>query len=278
MGELWRSVSELMWKRPSLWLPVLIADLLGFFMNLGRLALVRAVVLRHAQYHSALGGPPMRAPMTASAAHSLTTMVIVIDWTSYLIRLLLYASAFITTAALVRSIRERLQRPWGEVLPALQAYTGGIFSLSLRALAIYGAGALLFGWLGSSIASHGHKAWLANGWFETGVTLILMIALSLLLAPVAIQVLAKRYAPPFLKQRAQLFALSLGMVALALGTFIAANMRTVRGGASVTRTFLELTGSWIVALPYAVLFVGLTMVASEIPYEAETPSQTETAA
>lgn len=269
MGELWSGVTEMMWKRPSVWLPVLIADLLGFFINLGRLSLLRAAVIQRSQYHSALGGPPMRAPITASAAHGLETLSIAIDWTSYLLRLLLYSSALIATAALVRSFRERHQKPWREIGPALQRYAGGIVSLSLRALAIYAAVALIFGWTASSIILHGHKAWLANGWFETGATLVLMLIMALLLAPVAVQVLAKRYAPPELKQRAQLFAFSLGLVSLAIGTFVTANMRTIRGGASLGRTLLELSGSWLVALPYAVLFVGLALLAYQVPLSDE---------
>lgn len=276
MGELWRSVSEMMWKRPSLWVPVLVADLLGFFVNFGRLALLRAVVEK-AEYHSALGGAPVRNQLTASAVHSATTTAIVVDWTSYLLRLLLYTAALMATAALVRSFKERLKKPWAEVPGALKTHVGGIFSLGLRALAIYGAAAVLFAWLGSSLVKHGHRAWLASGWIEIGVTLVLMIALALLLGPVAIQVLAKRYAPAALKQRAQWFALSLGFVALVLGIYVSGNIRTIRMEPSVGRTLLELSGSWIVALPYAVLFVGLAMLASEVPAEAEA-AETEEAA
>jgi hypothetical protein len=268
MGELWRGVSEILWRRPSLWLPVLVADLLGFFLNRARLALVRATVLQHTEYHSALGGAPVRTPVTASALHSAGNAALVIDWTSYLLRLLLYASAFIVTAVLVRGYRRRVEKPWSQVFGGIQRYAGGILSLSLRAWAIDGAGALLFGVLFSELVSHGHKAVLAGGWAESGATLLLLVTLALLLAPVAIQVLAKRFAPASLKQQAQTFAVSMCLIALALGTFISANMRTVHGGPSIGRTLLELTGSWIAALPYAVLFTGLALLALEIPSDA----------
>lgn len=275
MADLWRSVLEIMGKRPSVWLPVLLADLLGFFVNLGKVTLLRSVIRNRLEYHSALGGAPLRGQVTASAMHSATTLALVIDWSSYLIRLLLYACALMATAALVNSFRERLKRPWAEIPAALRSYTGGIFSLSLRALAVYGAAALLFAWLGNLLLNHGHKAWVTRGWLENIVTVCVILTLALVLAPVAVQVLAKRYAPSRLKQQAQTLAVSLGLIAVALGTFIAANMRTVRGGPSVGRTLLELTGSWIVALPYAVLFVGLAVLASEVPVETaeelETP-------
>lgn len=272
MGELWRSISETMWKRPSVWLPVLIADLIGFFINFGRLALLRSVVMHRTEYHSALGGAPVRNQVTASAAHSVTSLAIAIDWSSYLLRLLLYASALVITAALVRSFRERIKRPWGEVAPALRESVGGIFSLAFRALIIYGVAALLFAWFGNTLVRHGHKAWLAGGWIEAGATLLLMLVLALFLAPVAIQLLARRTAPTWLKQRAQVISFCMGLIALALGTFVTANMRTIRGGPSIGRTLLELTGSWIVALPYAVLFVGLAHLSSEIP--AQTDAET----
>ncbi len=276
MGELWRNVSETMWKRPSVWVPVLVADLIGFFINFGRLALLRAMITHKVEYHSALGGAPVHAQVTAATAHSLSTLALVVDWSSYWLRLLLYAAALIATAALVRAFAERNKRPWGEVGPAFRENASGIVSLSLRALAIYGAGALIFGWIGNLIVSHGHKASLANGWLESTATLVIMVALALVLAPVGIQIIARHHAPAVLKRRAQYFALSLGVVALLLGTYVAANMRTIRGGPSIGRTLLELTGSWIVAVPYAVLFTGISFIAKEIPSEteAETPATT----
>lgn len=269
MGELWRSVSETMWKRPLVWLPVLIADLIGFFINFGRLALLRSMLKQRVEYHSALGGAPVHGQLTAATVRSLSTMALVVDWTSYWLRLLLYAAALIATAALVRAFTERNKRPLGEVRPAMRENATGILSLSLRALAINGAGAVIFAWIANVLVSHGHKVNLASQWLEITASVVIMLALALLLAPVGVQIVARRHAPAVLRQRAQIFAVSLGAVALLLGTYVAANMRTIRGDQSVGRVLLELTGSWIVAVPYAILFTGISFLAVEVPAEAE---------
>ena len=244
-----------------MWLPVLIADLLGFLTSLGRSALLRAVVLHQLQYRSVLGGGPTRTQLSAAAIQQTNILAFAVTWSSYLLRMLLYAAAFVTTAALVRSFAARTEHPLENVGSALRRHAGSIASLSLRALALYAAAAALFGATVNFISRHGHKAILANQWFESGAGILLSAALALVLPPIALRALGDKSPSRSLKQHAQLFAFLLGLVALALAYFVNANIRTVRGGASLSRFLLEWSGSAIVALPYAVLFTGLGLLA-----------------
>ncbi len=275
MEELWRDVSGLMVKRPILWLPVLFADLFGFLLSLGRGALLRAVVLHQLQYRSVLGGAPVRTQLSAVAMQQTNLLAFAVTWTSYLLRMLLYTAAFITTAALVRSFAARGERPLGNILAALRRYRGSIVSLSLRALALYAAAAALFGLAANALSQHGHKAVLANHWFESAAGVLLSAALAFALPPIALRALAGRSPSRSLKQHAQLFAFLLALVALAIAYFVNANIRTVRGGASFSRFLLELSGSWIVALPYAVLFTGLGLLVLRLERTAEVPLEAE---
>lgn len=268
MEELWRQATEMMSQRPVLWLPVLVADLLGFLINLGATAMVRAAVLSRLQYQSALGGGPMRAPMNAAAMQHATTLALIITWSSNFIRLLLYAAAFVVTAALVRGFRGRAEKPAGEILPALKRNVAGIFSLALRAFALYAFAAFLFSWLGRSLIAHGHKAVLASGWVEIAAGFLLVAALAFLLAPAAIQVFAHHRSSPLDQRNGQLFALGLAAVALVLGRFVESNLRSVHIAFESARYALGLTGSLIVALPYAVLFAGLGLLAWKTTREA----------
>ena len=268
MEEFLRQASEIMSQHPVLWLPVLVADLFGFLISLGTNALVRATVLSRFQYQSALGGGPMRAPMSASAMRHATTLALAITWSSNFLRLLLYAAAFIVTAALVRGFRGRADKPASEVGPALGQNVTGIVSLAFRALALYAAAALLLNGIGRWLIAHGHKAVLARGWVETGAGVLLVAALSLLLAPAAVTVMARHRPTLSMQRRAQVFALVLALVALTLGRFVEGNLRSARIASLPARYALGLTGSWIVALPYAVLFAGLSLIAWHTAREA----------
>ena len=261
MGELWQNVSGLMVKRPILWLPVLLADLLGLLASLGRGALLRAIVLHQLQYRSVLGGAPTRTQLSAAAMQQTNMLAFAVTWSSYLLRMLLYAAAFVITAALVRGFAARMEHPLPEVGVALRRHAGSIVSLSLRALALYAAAAALFGAAANSLSKHGHKAVLAGHWFEGAAGVLLLAALAFVLPPLALRALAGRSPSQTLKQNAQLFTFLLGLVALAIAYFVNANIRTVRGGAPFSRFLLEMSGSWIVALPYAILFAGLGLLA-----------------
>ncbi len=264
MGELWRRVSELIWRRPSLLLPVLVADLLGYLVNFGRTALFRAIVLSRVQYHSALGGAPLRATLSPGAAQRMQILLLVITWATYFLRMLLYGGALIATAALVRGYIARMQGPTAQIAPAIRRDAAGMLSLCLRALALYSLAALLLDWTGMALVKHGHTAVLATGWVDFGVGALLYAALAWLLAPMSVQVLTRRYPGPALRQHTQLFAFLLGLASLALGMFVAKNIRAAHAMAPVARFFLELTGSWIVAIPFAVLFVALGLMAADV--------------
>ena len=277
MEEFWRETSELLLQRPILWLPVLLADLLGFLVTLGSGALLRSVVLAPLQYRSALGGAPMRAPISAAAMQHATLMAGLITWPSNFLRLLLYAAALIVTASLVGSFAKRRAQKPVEIGAALQRSFPGILSLTLRSFAIYAAAALLLDWVGKWLLAHGHKTAFANPWVEIGAGVLVVAALAWFIAPAAIQVLTERASTPLRKREAQIFAFGLGIVSLALGRFVATNVHAVRITSPLALYALELTGSWIAALPYVVLFVLLSRIAFKAAAEAEHPPERESA-
>lgn len=275
MEELWRETSELLLQRLILWLPVLAADLLGFLVTLGSGGLLRSFVLAPLQYRSALGGAPMRAPISAGAMQHATLMAGLITWPGNFLRILFYAAALIATAALAGSFaKRRAQKPL-EIGAAMQRSLPGIFSLALRAFAIYAIAALLLDWFGKWLLAHGHKTMLTNPWTETGAGVLVIAVLAWLVAPAAVQVLAQRTPTPVRIRQAQIFAFAFGIVSLLLGRFVATNVHAVRIVSPLALYALELTGSWIAALPYVVLFVLLSRIAFKAAAEADTPIEQE---
>ena len=261
MAELWRDLVEILRRRPLLWLPVLIADLLGYLVSLGRNGLLRALVLHETAQHSVLGGAAVHGPMSASAMESTTIAALLLSWLTYFLRLLLYSGALVTTAALLRAYTERSERPVNEVGPAVGRSWGGILELALRSLAVYAIAALLFSWLSQWLSSHGRTAVLHDAWFNFGLTLAVLLVLAALLPPVAVRVLSGHLPSKKVARQAQQFALVLVAVTALLSNVISANARELAQAPAGARYPLEIVGSLLVALPYVLLFTGLALLA-----------------
>ena len=272
MGELWRDLVEMLRRRPWLWLPVLIADLLGYLVNLGRNGLLRAFVMRQTAQRSVLGGAVVHEPMSAAAMQSTTILALLLSWLTYLVRILLYSGALVVTAALVASFMERDPKPAGNVGAALERRRGGILELALRGLAVYAVAALLFSWISSFLLKHGDAKLLHSPWFGYALTLIVLLVLSAFLAPVAIRVLSGREPGKDLTKQSQQFAFVLAGVASLLAAAVSANSRELALAPPGARYPLEIFGSLVVALPYVLLFTGLALLARRnTPTESDLP-------
>jgi hypothetical protein len=272
MGELWRDLVELLRRRPALWLPVLLADLLGYLLNLLRGVSLRALVLHETAQRSALGGAVVHTPLSPSAMQSASIFALLLSWFTYFLRMLLYSGAFVATAALVQAYLQRQKDAAGRVGPAFARHWGGILELALRALSVYALAALLFGWVSPWLAKHGQTALLHSPWFGFTLTLLVLVILSLLLPPVALRVLAGAPPRPAEARVSQQFALVLVLVAALLASFVSSNSRQLAQAPPAARFPLEIIGSLVVALPYVLLFVGLAILARQrqgVPDETE---------
>lgn len=264
MGELWQDLVEMLRRRPALWLPVLVADLLGYLLNLGRNGLLRSIVLHQTAQRSALGGEVVHTQLSASAMQSTAIVALLVSWLIYFLRLLLYSGAFIAIAALVHAYMQRSERPVAAIRPALGRSWGGILELALRALAVYAVAALVFSWLSPFLARHGQTALVRSPWFGYGLTLLVLLILSAALPPVALRVLAGRSPDRPLTRIAQQFAFALVIVASLLATFVGTNSRQLAQVPPAARYPLEATGSLVAALPYVLLFVGMSLLARRV--------------
>lgn len=277
MEELWRKLSELMMQRPLLWLPVVVADLLAFLVGLGGKAWLRHILVSRLETRSVMGGPAVMAPVSASAMQSAVQAVAPIEWGTSLLRLLLYTLAFLATVALVRAFRARSQKPADEMAIVMRRQFGAVLPVAGTALLVYLVTSFAAKFLSSYLIRHGHRAVLQSGayiggWFGLAMGAVTLALLALLVAPAAVQALANRALDATHRQQAQILALSLGVVALVLGRFVEANLRELRTASPAAEALLGVTGSWIAALPYAVLFAGLGLLAIKAGwgFEAQT--------
>ena len=264
MGKLWQDLVEVLGRRPLLWLPVLLADLLAYLTTLGGSAILHAVVMHRTAQHSALGDVVVHGAMSASAFESTTILALLLLWLTYFLRLLLFASAFIATAALLEAIMDRVDKPATTVAPSLGRHWGGIVELALRALSVYAICALLFSWIRPYLLNHGHIALLRNPWFDFGITALPCLVLAAVLPPVALRVLAARQPDRQSAKEGKQFALILVLVILLLSMFVSSNSRDLAQVSPGARYPLELVASLLESLPYALLFTGLALLARRV--------------
>lgn len=280
MEELWRKISELMMQRPLVWLPVLLADLMAFLIGLGGKAWLRGILVHRLETRSVLGGPSVMVPVTPSAVQSAMLAVAPIEWGVNLLRLLLYTLAFLATAALVRAFRARTERPGDEIAVVIRRQFVDVLPVAGTALLVYIVVSFAAKVSSESLIRHGHQAVLQSGaivggWFGLAVGAVTVACLALLVAPAAVQALARRALDAAHRRQAQILALSLGFAALVLGRFVETNLLQARGASPVARALLGITGSWIAALPYAVLFAGLGLLAIKAGWGMEAHTSVE---
>ena len=264
MGELWRDLVEILRRRPALWLPVPLADLLGYLLNIGRNSLMRSFIFHQTAQRSALGGAVVHTQLSASAMQSTAVIALLVSWLTYFLRILLYSAAFAATAALVTAFLDRSEKPASRIRPALAQHWSGILELTLRALAVYAVAALVLSSLSPWLQKHGQTALVRSPWFGYGLTLLVLLSLSALLAPVGLRVLAGAAPDRGLTRTAQQFSFALVTVASLLASFVGANGRQLAQIPFAARYPLEATGSLVVSLPYVLLFVGMSLLARRI--------------
>ena len=266
MAELWRDLVELLRRRPALWLPVLVADLLCYLIGLGRAGLLRIIILRDTAQQSVFGGAVVHS-MTAGAMKTTTIAALLLSWLTYFLRMLLYASAFAATAALIEAFAERASKPASTIGPTLVRLRGGILELALRGLAVYAVAALILSSLTPTLVKSGHAALLRNSWFNFSLSFLVALILSAMLAPAGLRVLAGRTPGKTLTRVAQQFSLTVLAVATLLASFVAANGREMAQVPAGARYPLEIVGSLLVALPYVLLFTGIALLARQLAKE-----------
>ena len=268
MGELWRDVTEMMREHPVLWVPVLVAEFLGYWVKVGTNALVRAELLSQMRYHSAVGGA-MRQPLSQSAVRTATMVAIPLSWGANFVRLLLYASALVATAALVRAFAMREGRPGAKVWPALRTLGWGVVELAVRPLVVLILAAALLGALAPYLAAHGYAKILRSPWFSLGAGFAVQLLVAAIIMRPALRVLARRQ--PGMKPVAEGRRLAFGLLAVsvALSVFVDSNAGALLRVPLGARVPLEVVATLLVALPYAVLFAGLAVLARRVAPEGD---------
>ena len=179
LRDIFRNATFLFWQFPILWLPVLIADFLGFMVNHGERAAAHAVT-QALGYHSVFGGDSYPVvPGTASFAGVIFLKGSLV-WLAHYLTIAFYAGALFATAKLITARAPQLANPMAPA--ALRSVA--VFSIKMLGLVVL-AGAIVFALIS---AYHFHRQNWSDSYNWGYAMGMLMMALAACIAgPIAVK-------------------------------------------------------------------------------------------
>lgn len=267
MRNLFRRTSELFWQHPILWLPILIADfckfLLTYFQTLITHQIAFAIVRGH---RSVLGGAPDPPANPATAILKASLISAPFTWGTYFLGICLYVAAIFIVFKLVGDFVKDEKPTPSEIFSIIVHRKRSIFSLSIKALALFAMAAIMTAALASWIVGNQNSSAMQASIYLTA--LIFYSAIAWFLVPTIISTLCS----PRLSEKQSIFnarlssvltvAVSL-LIALFLQTAERASITRQPSQSELMRLIIEMTGSLLTAFPYVALSITLSLVAIE---------------
>jgi hypothetical protein len=276
MRDLWRKTTALFWENPILWLPVLCTDLLAFCFTRLQKLLTRHLIDSLLFSHSALTGqaiqPSGRSALIMKAALLNGPLV----WGTYFLNTCLYTAAFVVTATLVGTLAQHVRPDLRLVLISTGSRMRRILVFSVKLLALY---ALAFAFLvpATTVAQKWKFPYLAPGF-----VILTSILISYCMAPAGISLLRDRQSRTVTAEYVKwgrAFSILMVLGSIALGYFVPmveqslfASPLLVRG---IPRVIIEALSSSVAAFPYVLLFISLSLIATNDPVESGAPASAD---
>jgi hypothetical protein len=272
MRDLWRKTTALFWENPILWLPVVCADLLAFCFTRLQKLLTRQLINSLLLSHSALTGqviPP-------ADEHAVITKAAIIFgpfvWGTYFLNTCLYTAALVVTATLVRTLGEHVRPDLPLVLGSLRSRSRRILVLSIKLLALYALAAALL--LQATTLA---QKWKFPPTYLIPCFLVLVtVSIAYCMAPSGISLLrdaqSRSVAPEYITW-GRSFSMLLVLASFAVGYFVPMVEQSLfaspllAGG--VPRLIIEALASSVAAFPYVLLFISLSLMATNHAAEPE---------
>jgi preprotein translocase subunit SecG len=268
--QVWREAAALFWEYPVLWAPVLGADLLLFFLTKLQQYVSHVLI-----YHLVLGpasvfggtrnlpGPSSNGVVFKAAVLSGT-----LQWSTHFAQIIFYTIALFITAALVRKSSRQNTELLLSPMHFVRSRRRAIFGLSLRVLGLV---VLLAIFLGTLIAFTISQAQKYMVHLPTGALYVLIVpafcSIAYLAAPITLRhigLTTLKAVTAESKRKARIFA----VLAVAMSSLLGYCLPYIEGSFTAEPFFsslpavttLEAIVSLLVALPYVVLFIALTLI------------------
>jgi hypothetical protein len=272
MRNLFRRSSFLFWQYPTLWLPVDIADLAAFCLTQLQTRLTHFMVARLVAGHSVLGNTPdpVDGGLSVIKVALLTRPMV---WGDHLLSLCLYTAAMIAISTLVPQLIAEGSSSPKRVLSILQKSGSSLVIFAFKILILIGIAAIPLA-IFAGLISHGslrvpfYGAVIVPIYYAGyAIGLLLSAAIGYLIAPSAITLLRHRGAGPISREAVRLARIAAVLTQFASGTLylLAAHIghSFISPTTPIGATYaVEAAESVVSAVPYIVLFIALSLLAS----------------
>jgi hypothetical protein len=131
MRILWRSTAHIFWQYPSLWLPVVLADLIAFCLRSLQGWITHAVINSLLVGHSVLSGGPeplQTLPVAWAAVFGVSKLLV------EFLNICLYATAMVAISILIPALIAQTKAPWQQILLAVKQLRAQILLFSTKVL------------------------------------------------------------------------------------------------------------------------------------------------
>lgn len=273
MRELWQKTAALFWERPILWVPVLCADFLRYWLWTFEDTASRKLVIWLLYKHSVLGG---LVPRTSGSEISLILKAALIGapplWGSYFLDICFYTSALLMTSALAEMIVAESKPDLLVALRFMKLRLRRVVPFSLKVFLFLVGGAVIFA---STLGRFGGG--LTRMYiYGFGATAIWSALIAYFMAPAAILLLRDSQSALLKREsavRGRAFAIAATIAVSAIAYFAtlaeqsSATSPIFAHGAPVLA--VNCVASLVAALPYIPLFIALSLIEKSDTAESE---------
>jgi hypothetical protein len=268
--QVWRETAALFWEYPVLWLPVLAADLISFFLSKLQKYVSHVLI-----YHVLLGPPSvfggrhgLMEPSSNALVFKAAMLGGTLEWSTHFAQIILYTIALFVTTALVRSTSRHESKYFHASVQLVRSQWRAILGLSLRFLGLMvllaiSLGALLAFTIAQTQRYMVHLPQAAMYAYIVPA----FCCVAYLAAPIAMRRIGTVTSQPLTAEstrNGRLFA----SVAVTVSTLVGYCLPYIGTSftaepffsSSLVVTALGAIASLIVASPYVVLFIALTLI------------------
>jgi hypothetical protein len=257
--RLWRRTVTLAREHPALWLPVIFADLAGFSLRVNKLAVIELVdrlfhrmFPRHSVLIGTIGDSPNARTLSFAAA-------VLISFVVQSAPVVLYTVAYFVTARMV----------WGYIgfeSASKSSHAGrNMIALSIRGLLVGCVAWIAIGLVSVAyLRSRWHAAGLPRTIFAEVLVAVLTSGFAYVMVPPAMRLLAEPTEP--LNKRSIRLGRKCAIAAVTASTGLLILESIVIGimhGTHAEMRTIQAIGSLVAALPYAPLYIALSLLARD---------------
>lgn len=274
MRDIWRKTARLFWERPVLWVPVLCADFLGFWLLWFQRLAAKKLIIWLLFKHSTLGGSLV--PRYSMPGLTLLGVLIggPLEWGSFFLDIGFYTMAFVMTGVMVGMISQESIPDFSLAFHVARLRLRRILGFSLKLILLCAVWLALIAVASTKFSDRPRP--ISGYLFGFGMGAVGFLIAAYCLTPSALLLL--RDAPSRLERRESALwgrgfsiatAIAVSAIAYFAGVAERSFLASTNFAGDIPQLILNLAVSLLAAFPYIALFIALSLIEASDTKEPE---------